>query len=216
MKEFLEKAKAALQTAWEKIKALIGKLPFNGYAAKVPALAKVAAYANYAVCVVVLAVVIAVIGGVSGGGKKDASGKTVNVFISGLMADSGGTLSSYWKISKGSSEFAVKKDATFTVPEIEGQDGSKITEYIVQIGNDRSQNVTIKAGEKISCKQLQEWADAQVDMFMETANASTLLLGDALSADMKAMIEEQNKKQAEAAREQNILMLTLPDGGDKG
>ena len=41
-----------------KIKGAINKLPFNGFATKIPILAKFAGYANYAVCAVVMVIVI--------------------------------------------------------------------------------------------------------------------------------------------------------------
>lgn len=61
-----EKAKAAgekAKAAGGKVKGFIDKLPFNAMAQKVPALAKVAGYANYAACVLgvlLVAVVVAV------------------------------------------------------------------------------------------------------------------------------------------------------------
>lgn len=230
MKKFLEKVKLALQKAWEKInpalqkawgnvKAAIGKLPFNGYAAKVPALAKVAAFANYAVCVAALVVVVAVVGGIAGGGKKGAGGssggssggKAVNIQIAGMMDSSGSVLNPYWKVLNGSSEFAVKKGASFTVPEIEGQDGRKHTEYEVWLSNfDSTKNLTVKAGEKISYSQLQEWADAQVDAHIENLNTSMASMGDALTDEMKAVLAEQNEKQIAAMRELNTVILNPP------
>lgn len=235
MKLFLEKVKAALQKAWEKIKpalqkawgktkAAVDKLPFNGYAAKVPALAKVAAYANYAVCVAALVVAVAVVGGVAGGGKKGAGGssggspggKAVNVQISGMMTDSGDALRSYWKVLNGSSDFAVKKGATFTVPEIEGQDGRKHTEYEVTVSiSDPKKNATVKAGEKIPYSRLQEWADAQVDMYLEGADITLAAMGDSVTEEMKAQVKESNERQAAAMREINILVLTPPSTGDE-
>ena len=50
-------------TIMEKIKETINKLPFNGLVGKIPALAKVAGFANYAACalgVLLLVVVVAV------------------------------------------------------------------------------------------------------------------------------------------------------------
>ena len=77
-----EAAKAAgekAKTAGGKLKGLIDKLPFNGMVAKVPALAKVAGFANYAACalgVLLLVVVVAVATPDKGG--KQAKGNSDN------------------------------------------------------------------------------------------------------------------------------------------
>ncbi len=62
-----EKAKAA----GSKLKELFAKLPFNGMAAKVPALAKVAGFANYAVCALGAILLIVVISAITPSGKTD-------------------------------------------------------------------------------------------------------------------------------------------------
>ncbi len=68
-----EKAKAA----GGKLKGLIDKLPFNGMAAKVPALAKVAGFANYAACAlgVLLVVVVVAVATPDKGGNPAKGGK---------------------------------------------------------------------------------------------------------------------------------------------
>ena len=70
-----EKAKAA----GGKVKGLLDKLPFNSMAAKIPALAKVAGYANYAACVLgVLLVAVVVAVATPDKGEKQATGSSDN------------------------------------------------------------------------------------------------------------------------------------------
>ena len=55
----------------EKIRNVIGRLPFNGLAAKVPALAKVSGFANYAFCVLVLGAAVCAFAQGGGLSEKD-------------------------------------------------------------------------------------------------------------------------------------------------
>ncbi len=84
-----EKAKAA----GGKVKGFIDKLPFNGMAQKVPALAKVAGYANYAACALgILLVVVVVAVATPDKGEKQAKGssnKTEKVAKNGNAKPSG-------------------------------------------------------------------------------------------------------------------------------
>ena len=84
-----EKAKAA----GGKVEGFIDKLPFNGMAQKVPALAKVAGYANYAACALgILLVVVVVAVATPDKGEKQAKGssnKTEKVAKNGNAKPSG-------------------------------------------------------------------------------------------------------------------------------
>lgn len=100
---------ANVKSVFEKIKGLINKLPFNNLAAKVPALAKISSYANYAFCalLVLLILVIAIPKGV---GKNSAY---IGTWVYTYDGKDGGDAFVEFDDSFATRELILYKDGTF-------------------------------------------------------------------------------------------------------